>query len=83
MSCVDQQQGHMTSCGLLDCLSEVNEKDVGDSAAPDREVLLQLARRAQLWPALEQLAVLNQMRVTTDLLHLSVTLGYNNISESH
>lgn len=82
VSCVDQQQGHMTSCGLLDCLSEVNEEDVGDSAAPDREVLLQLARRAQLWPALEQLAVLNQMRVTTDLLHLAVTMGANKQAEA-
>ncbi|XP_057208356.1 midasin isoform X2 [Triplophysa rosa] len=82
VSCVDQQQGHMTSCGLLDCLSEVNEEDVGDGAAPDREVLLQLARRAQLWPALEQLAVLNQMRVTTELLHLSVTPGGSKQAEA-
>ncbi|XP_043076462.1 midasin [Puntigrus tetrazona] len=73
VSCVDQQQGHMASCGLLDSLSEDNEEEVVDSAAPGREVLLQLARRAQLWPALEELAVLNQMKVTTDLLYLSVT----------
>ncbi|KAK2883458.1 hypothetical protein Q8A67_017095 [Cirrhinus molitorella] len=73
VSCVDQQQGHMSSCGLMDSLSEDNEEEVGDSAAPGREVLLQLARRAQLWPALEELAVLNQMKVTTDLLYLSVT----------
>ncbi|XP_016427493.1 midasin-like [Sinocyclocheilus rhinocerous] len=73
VSCVDQQQGHMASCGLLDSLSEDNEEEVGDGAAPGREVLLQLARRAQLWPALEELAVLNQMKVTTDLLYLSVT----------
>ncbi|KAF4099466.1 hypothetical protein G5714_019592 [Onychostoma macrolepis] len=73
VSCVDQQQGHMASCGLLDSLSENNEEEVVDSAAPGREVLLQLARRAQLWPALEELAVLNQMKVTTDLLYLSVT----------
>uniref|UniRef100_A0A8C1Z8M3 Midasin n=1 Tax=Cyprinus carpio TaxID=7962 RepID=A0A8C1Z8M3_CYPCA len=73
VSCVDRQQGHMASCGLLDSLSEDNEEEVGDSAAPGREMLLQLARRAQLWPALEELAVLNQMKVTTDLLYLSVT----------
>ncbi|XP_016311670.1 midasin-like [Sinocyclocheilus anshuiensis] len=73
VGCVDQQQGHMASCGLLDTLSEDSEEEVGDSAAPGREVLLQLARRAQLWPALEKLAVLNQMKVTTDLLYLSVT----------
>uniref|UniRef100_A0A8C2BQ53 Midasin n=1 Tax=Cyprinus carpio TaxID=7962 RepID=A0A8C2BQ53_CYPCA len=70
-------QGHMASCGLLDSLSEDNEEEVGDSAAPGREVLLQLARRAQLWPALEELAVLNQMKVTTDLLYLSVTPRYD------
>lgn len=80
MICVDQQQGHMASCGLLDSLSEDNEVEVGDSAAPGREVLLQLARRAQLWPALEELAVLNQMKVTTDLLYLSVTPRYDCVS---
>ncbi|XP_076872534.1 midasin isoform X2 [Brachyhypopomus gauderio] len=70
---VDQQQAHMVSCGLLDSLSEsVDEEAVGEGATPGREVLLQLARRAQLWPALEELAVLNQMKVTVDLLHLSV-----------
>jgi len=71
----------MASCGLLDSLSEDNEEEVGDCAAPDREVLLQLARRAQLWPALEELAVLNQMKVTTDLLYLSVTPGYDDVSQ--
>ncbi|XP_067273008.1 midasin [Pseudorasbora parva] len=81
VSCVDQQQGHMASCGLLDSLSDDNEEEVGDSAAPDREVLLQLARRAQLWPALEELAVLNQMKVTTDLLYLSVTPRGNKAAE--
>ncbi|XP_003200751.2 midasin [Danio rerio] len=81
VSCVDQQQGHMASCGLLDSLSEDEEDEVGDSAAPGREVLLQLARRAQLWPALEELAVLNQMKVTTDLLYLSVTSGGNKKAE--
>uniref|UniRef100_A0A671LK54 Midasin n=1 Tax=Sinocyclocheilus anshuiensis TaxID=1608454 RepID=A0A671LK54_9TELE len=79
-NCVDQQQGHMASCGLLDSLSEDNEEEVGDGAAPGREVLLQLARRAQLWPALEELAVLNQMKVTTDLLYLSVTPRYDCVS---
>ncbi|XP_051581140.1 midasin isoform X2 [Myxocyprinus asiaticus] len=78
VSCVDQQQGHMASCGLL----EDNEEDVGESAAPDREVLLQLARRAQLWPALEQLAVLNQIKVTTDLLYLAVTPRGNKKAEA-
>lgn len=74
---VDQQQGHMASCGLLDSLTEgADEEEMGDGAAPGHEVLLQLARRAQLWPVLEQLAILNQMKVTTDLLHLSVMQRY-------
>ncbi|TRZ01341.1 hypothetical protein DNTS_001208 [Danionella cerebrum] len=75
VNCVDQQQGHMTSCGLLNSNNEHIVEDMGDSDAPGREVLQQLARRAQLWPALEVLAVLNQMKVTTDLLFLAVTPG--------
>ncbi|XP_035384712.1 midasin isoform X1 [Electrophorus electricus] len=71
-ACVDQQQSHMACCGLLDSLSEAEEEAAGEGATPGREVLLQLARRAQIWPALEVLAVLNQMKVTVDLLHLSV-----------
>uniref|UniRef100_A0AAR2K8H5 Midasin n=1 Tax=Pygocentrus nattereri TaxID=42514 RepID=A0AAR2K8H5_PYGNA len=50
---------------------------MSDGAAPGREVLLQLGRRAQLWPVLEELAVLNQMKVTADLLHLSVMQRYS------
>lgn len=63
----------MASCGLLDSLSEAeNEEDMGDGSGPDRELLLRLARRAQLWPVLEELAILNQMKVTADLLHQSI-----------
>lgn len=73
-TCVDQQQEHMASCGLLNSLSEAeNEEEMEDSAGPDRELLLRLARRAQLWPVLEELAILNQMKVTADLLHQSIT----------
>lgn len=76
-NCVDQQQRHMASCGQLNSLSEAEkEEDMGDGTGPDRELLLRLARRAQLWPVLEELAVLNQMKVTADLLHLSVTHRY-------
>ncbi|XP_030636974.1 midasin [Chanos chanos] len=76
VSCVEKQQGYMAACGLLDSLSEVpREEEMADSTPPCREMLLQLARKAQLWPALEQLAVLNQMRVTADLLQLSVSQG--------
>uniref|UniRef100_A0A8C8D189 Midasin n=1 Tax=Oncorhynchus tshawytscha TaxID=74940 RepID=A0A8C8D189_ONCTS len=39
-------------------------------APPCREVLQQLSRRAQLWPLMEELAVLNQLRLSTDLLQL-------------
>ncbi|XP_028858240.1 midasin [Denticeps clupeoides] len=71
VSCVSQQQAHLTSCGLLDSTSETRGDE--DSTPPCREVLLQLFHRAQLWPLLEELAVLNQLRVTADLLQLSVT----------
>ncbi|KAM9495289.1 midasin [Clarias gariepinus] len=69
---VDQLRGHMASCGLLDSLSEA-EDETGDAAGPDRELVLRLARRAQLWPVLEKLAILNQMKVTADLLQQSIT----------
>ncbi|XP_053499982.1 midasin [Ictalurus furcatus] len=73
-TCVDQQQGYMASFGLLDSVSEAeNEEETGYGAGPDRGLLLRLARRAQLWPVLEELAILNQMKVTADLLHQSVT----------
>lgn len=72
VSCVEQQQSHLASCGVLD--SEGRHEE--DSTPPCRELLQQLGRRAQLWPALEQLAVLNQLRVTADLLQLSVSPGY-------
>lgn len=64
----------MASFGLLDSVSEAeNEEETGYGAGPDRGLLLRLARRAQLWPVLEELAILNQMKVTADLLHQSVT----------
>ncbi|KAF5899322.1 midasin-like, partial [Clarias magur] len=73
---VEQLQGHMASCGLLDTLSEPeNEDEMGDAAGPDRELVLRLARRAQLWPVLEKLAILNQMKVTADLLQQSIHRG--------
>lgn len=68
----------MASCGLLGSHSEAElEEDMCDGAGPDRELLLRLARRAQLWPVLEELAILNQMKVTADLLHQSVTHRYD------
>lgn len=76
VSCVQQQQGHMTSCGLLEVRSSMHDEgEQGDSAPPCREVLQQLSRRAQLWPLMEELAVLNQLRLSTDLLQLALTQG--------
>ncbi|KAM9551495.1 midasin-like isoform 2-T2 [Salvelinus alpinus] len=76
VSCVQQQQDHMTSCGLLEVRPSMHDEgDQGDSAPPCREVLQQLSRRAQLWPLMEELAVLNQLRLSTDLLQLALTQG--------
>lgn len=67
----------MASCGMLDSPPEAeDEEDMGDCAGPDRELLLRLAHRAQLWPVLEKLAILNQMKVTADLLHQFITHRY-------
>ncbi|CAB1342786.1 unnamed protein product [Coregonus sp. 'balchen'] len=76
VSCVQQQQGHMTSCGLLEVRSSMHDEgEQENSAPPCREVLQQLSRRAQLWPLMEELAVLNQLRLSTDLLQLALTQG--------
>ncbi|KAI4802110.1 hypothetical protein KUCAC02_019968, partial [Chaenocephalus aceratus] len=40
-----------------------------------REELQQLSRRAQLWPLMERLAILNHLRLSTDLLHLALAPG--------
>ncbi|TSL47560.1 Midasin [Bagarius yarrelli] len=73
-TCVDQQQGQMASCGLLNLRSDAeNEEEMVEGSGPDRELLLRLVRRAQLWPVLEKLAILSQMKVTADLLHQSVS----------
>uniref|UniRef100_A0AAZ3S0A1 Midasin n=1 Tax=Oncorhynchus tshawytscha TaxID=74940 RepID=A0AAZ3S0A1_ONCTS len=60
--------------GNLVLQSEVSMCRSGDSAPPCREVLQQLSRRAQLWPLMEELAVLNQLRLSTDLLQLRTSL---------
>lgn len=75
MLSVEQQQHHMTSRGLLEgcSMSEGEEPPGGVQLA--REELQQLGRRAQLWPLMEQLAVLNQLRLSTDLLHLALSPG--------
>ncbi|GAA6218580.1 midasin [Lates japonicus] len=79
---VEQQQRHMTSRGLLEgcSMSEGEEPPGGVQLA--REELQQLGRRAQLWPLMEQLAVLNQLRLSTDLLHLALSPGDPEAEES-
>ncbi|XP_075869163.1 midasin [Nelusetta ayraudi] len=78
VSSVERQQHHMTTRGLLESRSssteEVGEEPLG-GAHLSREELQQLVRRAQLWPLMEQLAVLNQLRLSTDLLHLALSPG--------
>ncbi|KAJ8008932.1 hypothetical protein DPEC_G00083550 [Dallia pectoralis] len=83
VSCVQQQQEHMTSCGLLVVRSSSmhDEGEQGECAPPSREMLQQLGRRTQLWPIMEQLAVLNQLRLSTDLLQLALTLSDRELEE--
>lgn len=73
VSSVEQQQCHMTSKGLLvvSSMSEGDEPTSGVHMA--REELLQLSHSAQLWPLKEELAVLNQLRLCTDLLYLALS----------
>lgn len=76
VSSVKHQQCQMTSRGLLD----VHLPSTGDESRErvhlDRKELQQLGRRAQLWPLMVQLAVLNHLRLTTDLLHLALSPRY-------
>ena len=79
-SCVEKQYRLMSSHGLLDARPEVMGRggaaaEGGDAPPPSRELLQQLQRRAQLWPLMEELAVLNQLRLSTDLLQLALTQG--------
>lgn len=80
MSSVEQQHHHMTTRGLLASRTSSSEEEGGEEvlggAHLSREELQQLVRRAQLWPLMEQLAVLNQLRLSTDLLHLALSPGY-------
>lgn len=70
---IEQLQRHMNSSGLLEsCI--MSEEDQGDAGiALSREQLQQLCRRAQLWPVMEEVAVLNQLRLSTDLLHMALS----------
>lgn len=76
VSSVEQQQRQMTSRGLLEVCYQSEGEEPGDRVHLAREELQQLRRRAQLWPLMEELAVLNQLRLSTDLLHLAFSPGY-------
>uniref|UniRef100_A0A8C4E441 Midasin n=1 Tax=Dicentrarchus labrax TaxID=13489 RepID=A0A8C4E441_DICLA len=72
LSSVEQQQRQMTSRGLLEFCSMPEGEEPGDGVHLARDELQQLSRRAQLWPLMEELAVLNQLRLSTDLLHMAL-----------
>uniref|UniRef100_A0A8C9XGE6 Midasin AAA ATPase 1 n=1 Tax=Sander lucioperca TaxID=283035 RepID=A0A8C9XGE6_SANLU len=74
VSSVEQQQRQMKQRGLLELCSLPEGEEPGGRVQLAREELQQLGRRAQLWPLMEHLAVLNQLRLSTDLLELSLLL---------
>ncbi|TMS12010.1 hypothetical protein E3U43_016968 [Larimichthys crocea] len=82
VSSVEQQQRQMTSRGLLEVCSLPEGEEPGDGVHLAREDLQQLSRRAQLWPLMEELAVLNQLRLSTDLLHLALSPGDQETEDS-
>ncbi|XP_029902559.1 midasin isoform X2 [Myripristis murdjan] len=82
VSCVEQQQKQMTSSGLMQVQTMSEEEEPGDGVHLSREELQQLAHRAQLWPLMEELAVLNQLRLSTDLLQLALTQGDQEAEDS-
>ncbi|MEQ2177453.1 hypothetical protein GOODEAATRI_003698 [Goodea atripinnis] len=55
-------------------MSDGEEQDSGVHMS--RVELLQLRGKTQLWPLMEGLSVLNQLRLSTDLLHLALSPGY-------
>ncbi|XP_035851556.1 midasin isoform X1 [Sander lucioperca] len=75
VSSVEQQQRQMKQRGLLELCSLPEGEEPGGRVQLAREELQQLGRRAQLWPLMEHLAVLNQLRLSTDLLHLALSPG--------
>ncbi|XP_069561962.1 midasin [Brachyistius frenatus] len=75
VSSVEQQQCHMTSRGLLEVRSMPEGEEPADNVVLPREELQQLSHRARLWPLMEELAVLNQLRLSTDLMHLALSPG--------
>lgn len=76
MSSVEQQQREMTSRGLLDVCSHSKDKETEDRVELSTWELQRLSHRVQLWPLMEELAVLNQLRLSNDLLHLAFSPRY-------
>lgn len=76
MSSVEQQQRKMTSRGLLDVGSCPEDGEPEGRLELSTRELKQLSHRVQLWPLMEKLAVLNQLRLSNDLLHLAFAPGY-------
>ncbi|CAK6975580.1 Hypothetical predicted protein [Scomber scombrus] len=79
---VEQQQRQMTSSGLLEVCTMSEGDEAVDGVHLSREELQQLSRRAQLWPLMEQLAILNQLRLSTDLLQLALSPGDQETEDS-
>lgn len=77
VSSVEQQQHEMTCRGLLDVCSHPEDQELGVRVQLSRQELQQLHHRVQLWPLMEELAVLNQLRLSNDLLHLAFSPGYH------
>ncbi|KAI3364212.1 hypothetical protein L3Q82_010816 [Scortum barcoo] len=82
VSSVEQQQHQMTSRGLLEVCPISESEESGDQVHLVREELQQLSRRAQLWPLMEELAILNQLRLSTDLLQLALSPGDQEAEDS-
>ncbi|XP_037836777.1 midasin isoform X2 [Kryptolebias marmoratus] len=75
VSKVEQQQSDMTFQGLLEVCSTSEEDKAAGGDHMTREELLQLSHRTHLWPLMEEVAVLNQLRLSADLLLLSLGPG--------
>ncbi|XP_038145137.1 midasin isoform X1 [Cyprinodon tularosa] len=75
---VEQQQYHMTSKGLTGTRPTSDGEEPEAGVLMSREELLQLRGKTQLWPLMEGLSALNQLRLCTDLLLLALSPGDHN-----
>ncbi|KAM9782721.1 LOW QUALITY PROTEIN: midasin [Neosynchiropus ocellatus] len=66
---VEQQQHQMSVRGLMQTAPSADGDEAGVQLT--REELQQLSRRAQLWPLMEGVAVLNHLRLNADLLQMA------------